>query len=59
MILADFFLSNKYFSQINEDNPLGSKGVLVRKYGSLIKKLFYGNKNIVSPTALKIAIGKF
>jgi len=58
-VLTDFFLSNKYFSEINEDNPLGTKGVLVRKYGSLMKKLWFGNKNVVSPSALKMAIGKF
>lgn len=51
--LTEYFLSNKFFEDINEDNPLGTKGVLVRKYASLIKKLWYGSKNSVSPSALK------
>jgi ubiquitin carboxyl-terminal hydrolase 4/11/15 len=59
MVLTDYFLSNRFFSEINEDNPLGTKGVLVRKYGSLIKKLWFGNKSTISPSALKMAVGKF
>ncbi|CAD8074353.1 unnamed protein product [Paramecium primaurelia] len=57
--LTEYFLSNKYFEEINEDNPLGTKGQLVRKFGSLLKKLWCGDKNIVIPTSFKKAVGQF
>ncbi|CAD8202954.1 unnamed protein product [Paramecium pentaurelia] len=57
--LTEYFLSNNYFEEINEDNPLGTKGQLVRKFGSLLKKLWYGDKNIVIPTSFKKAVGQF
>ncbi|CAK84745.1 unnamed protein product (macronuclear) [Paramecium tetraurelia] len=57
--LTQYFLSNKYFEEINEDNPLGTKGQLVRKFGSLLKKLWCGDKNIVIPTSFKKAVGQF
>jgi ubiquitin carboxyl-terminal hydrolase 4/11/15 len=52
-------LSNDYFKDINEENPLGSKGELVRKFGSLIKKVWCGTKSSTTPSTLKMAIGKF
>ncbi|CAD8192576.1 unnamed protein product [Paramecium octaurelia] len=57
--LSEYFITNKYFDEINEDNPLGTKGQLVRKYASLIKKLWCGDKNIVIPTSFKKAVGQF
>ncbi|CAD8190935.1 unnamed protein product [Paramecium octaurelia] len=57
--LKEYFISNKYFEEINEDNPLGTNGQLVRKFGSLLKKLWCGDKNIVIPTSFKKAVGQF
>jgi len=57
--LLQYFLSNKYFDEVNLTNPLGTKGELVKKFGSLLKKLWCGNKTSVAPTALKTAVGKF
>ncbi|CAD8206908.1 unnamed protein product [Paramecium pentaurelia] len=57
--LSEYFITNKYFDEINEDNPLGTKGQLVRKYASLIKKLWCGDKNVVIPTSFKKAVGQF
>ncbi|CAD8125674.1 unnamed protein product [Paramecium sonneborni] len=57
--LTQYFLSNQYFDEINEDNPLGTKGLLVRKFGSLIKKLWCGEKNVVTPSSFKKAVGQF
>ncbi|CAD8117954.1 unnamed protein product [Paramecium sonneborni] len=57
--LSEYFITNKFFDEINEDNPLGTKGQLVRKYASLIKKLWCGDKNIVIPTSFKKAVGQF
>ncbi|CAD8095772.1 unnamed protein product [Paramecium primaurelia] len=57
--LTEYFITNKYFDEINEDNPLGTQGQLVRKYASLIKKLWCGDKNVVIPTSFKKAVGQF
>lgn len=57
--LTEYFLTNVYFNEINEENPLGTKGKLVRKYGSLLKKMWFGEKGIVTPTNFKKAVGQF
>lgn len=53
----EYFLKNKYFDEINFDNPLGTKGELVKKVGSLIKKMWCGDKQSITPTSYKKAIG--
>jgi ubiquitin carboxyl-terminal hydrolase 4/11/15 len=56
--LSEYFLSDKYKPEINETNPLGTKGKLVKKYASLIKNLYYATSPSFSPWALKHAIGQ-
>lgn len=41
------------------DNPIGTKGQLVKKFGSLLKKMWYGEKAVVTPTNYKKAVGQF
>ena len=36
--LTEYFLSNKYKNDLNEDNPIGMKGELAIAYAILIKK---------------------
>ncbi|CAD8078254.1 unnamed protein product [Paramecium sonneborni] len=57
--LTEYFLSNQYFDEINMNNPIGTKGQLVKRVGSLLKKLWYGEKAVVTPTNYKKAIGQF
>ncbi|CAD8077505.1 unnamed protein product [Paramecium sonneborni] len=57
--LTEYFLRNQYFDEINMDNPIGTKGYLVKRVGSLLKKLWYGEKAVVTPTNYKKAIGQF
>ncbi|CAD8073602.1 unnamed protein product [Paramecium primaurelia] len=59
MPLTEYFLSNQYFDEINMDNPIGTKGQLVKRVGSLLKKLWYGEKSVVTPTNYKKAVGQF
>lgn len=40
--LTEYFLSNKYKNDLNEDNPIGMKGELAIAYAILIKKMWYG-----------------
>ena len=57
--LTLYFLSQKYKEEINEENPLGTKGKIAKKYAYLIKKLWFDNKRDFAPYSLKLAISKF
>jgi ubiquitin carboxyl-terminal hydrolase 4/11 len=57
--LAEYFLENKFLKEINENNPLGTKGKLVKKYASLVKNVWFGTQSVFSPWALKTALSQF
>lgn len=57
--LTEHFISQKYKPEINEQNPLGTKGKIVRKYAYLVKKLWLDNKREFAPYSLKLAVSKF
>jgi len=40
-------------------NPLGTKGILIRKYANFIKNMWYGTSPVFSPWGLKNAISDF
>ena len=41
------------------ENPLGTKGVLIRKYANFIKNMWHGTNPVFSPWGLKNAISEF
>jgi ubiquitin carboxyl-terminal hydrolase 4/11/15 len=41
--LIEYFLSKKYLEEINENNVLGTKGNLTKKFGLLMNQVWYGN----------------
>jgi ubiquitin C-terminal hydrolase len=53
-----FFLSERYVTDLNKDNPLGTKGKVAEAYASLLVKLWSGDFRSVSPVQLRSAIGK-
>ncbi len=57
--LIEYFLDNKFVKEINETNPLGTKGKLVKKFASLAKNVWYGTQSVYSPWALKSALSQF
>jgi ubiquitin carboxyl-terminal hydrolase 4/11/15 len=64
--LKRFFLSGKYKSEINEDNPLGNKGKIASGYGTLVHRIFQKKSgsveakySAVSPRDFKRVIGEF
>ena len=59
VLLSRYFLENFYLPEINEVNPLGTKGKLARAFAKLVKILWYGSENVISPSALKRVVGKF
>lgn len=57
--LTQYFLTDKYLQEINEQNPLGTKGKLVKKYAAFLKALWFGSAGVYSPWALKSGISEF
>ena len=57
--LTNFFVSDKYLEDINEDNPLGNGGEIARVYGELIKAIWSGYHNNIPPREFKISVGRF
>jgi len=57
--LSEYFLSNQYKTDINEDNPLGMKGELAEAYCSLIKDLWSGSHSAIAPRDFKWKLERF
>ena len=57
--LSTYFLTNQYTEDLNPQNPLGAGGLLAKSYDKVLKDLFFGLSNAVSPTSLKRAIARF
>ena len=57
--LTEYFLSNKYLADINLDNPLGTKGKLVKAYGSMLTDLWSGQHKAVAPSDVKRSVSSF
>jgi len=56
--LTEYFLSDKYFGDINPTNPIGMQGKIAESYAVLMKKIWSGAQ-YVSPTDFKYILGKF
>ncbi|XP_061770483.1 ubiquitin carboxyl-terminal hydrolase 15-like isoform X3 [Nerophis ophidion] len=57
--LTDYFLKDKYTSELNEDNPLGMKGEIAKAYAELIKQLWSCKYSYVTPRPFKTQVGRF
>lgn len=56
--LSEYIINKQYLNQINEDNPIGSKGKLIKSYASFINNTYAGEDEVVTPSRLKYAVGK-
>jgi ubiquitin carboxyl-terminal hydrolase 4/11/15 len=55
--LAIYFLQDKYKPEINHDNPLGSGGIMAKKYAEVLQGLYGENaSSSFSPTNFKRAL---
>ncbi|KAK4523749.1 hypothetical protein GAYE_SCF00G1645 [Galdieria yellowstonensis] len=54
--LTEYFLSGRYKSDVNKQNPLGMKGVLAEEYFRLLSHLWSGNESSFAPRQLKFQI---
>ncbi|WKY05989.1 hypothetical protein Q1695_006301 [Nippostrongylus brasiliensis] len=57
--LTGYFLSNRYVADINERNPLGTRGELARAYGDLLHNMWSGENTSIVPRKVKMTIGQF
>ena len=58
-LLTEYFVTNKYKSEINQVNPLGQKGELAIAYAELAKEMWSGQSSYTSPRQLKLHISRF
>lgn len=56
-LLVDYFLSQRYVPDINEQNPLGYKGQLARAFGRLVHEFFNTKRAYIIPRQLHAIIG--
>ncbi|KAF8540288.1 hypothetical protein BDD12DRAFT_833963 [Trichophaea hybrida] len=56
--LSRYFLDGSYKLHINKDNPLGSRGVLAEAFATLIRHLWSGEYNFISPVTFKDVSGR-
>jgi ubiquitin C-terminal hydrolase len=57
--LTQYFLKDLYKKDINQDNPIGTGGVLAKAYANFLKNVWYGEAGVFSPWNFKRAIATF
>jgi ubiquitin carboxyl-terminal hydrolase 4/11/15 len=57
--LVNYFLAKKWKDEKNEDNPLGSKGLLVDAFAELMFQMWNSSYSVVSPSRFKYEMGSF
>lgn len=57
--LTDYFLTDEYLHEINEQNALGTQGRLVKAYAELLQEMWSGQASSVRPFKLKCTIGEY
>ncbi|XP_069760273.1 ubiquitin carboxyl-terminal hydrolase 15-like isoform X2 [Narcine bancroftii] len=56
--LTEYFLSDEYVDELNNDNLLGMKGEIANAYADLIKQMWSGKYSYVTPRAFKVSRNK-
>ncbi|XP_073805159.1 ubiquitin carboxyl-terminal hydrolase 15 isoform X2 [Danio rerio] len=57
--LTQFFLTEQYQQELNQDNPLGMGGEIARAYAELIKQLWGARCSYITPRPFKTQVGRF
>lgn len=52
--LSEYFMSNKWAEEINEDNPLGMHGEIAKSYAELIQIMWSGRYSYTVPRNFKV-----
>jgi hypothetical protein len=56
--ITNYFLSDRYKDDINNTNKSGSQGALSNEYSTLLKGLWFDNKEKFSPLSFKRTLGR-
>lgn len=54
--LSRYFLDGSYKGHVNKENPLGSRGVLAEAFASIVRSLWSGDYNFISPVTMKVRL---
>ena len=57
--LTEYFINNEFIKDLNTNNTMGTGGYLALFYAELIKDLWCGQENYISPWQFKKLIEKF
>ena len=57
--LTNYFANPNWRTDINTDNPLGTKGELVEEFADLLKELWSGSNSVIAPRDFKYKLEKF
>ncbi|OHT08150.1 Clan CA, family C19, ubiquitin hydrolase-like cysteine peptidase [Tritrichomonas foetus] len=57
--LCHVFLNTNWEADLNTTNPIGMKGRLASAFADLMRRVWSGNENCISPNDLKMVIGEF
>jgi len=57
--LTDYFITEEYLSDINQENKLGTGGNLVRAYAHMMKAMWSGTYSTFNPYDFKKALCRF
>lgn len=58
-LLTEYFLDDRYWDELNVENPLGMKGEIARSYGEVIKTIWSGQYTYTIPRSFKMMVGRF
>eukprot|EP00002_Diphylleia_rotans_P024012 TRINITY_DN4731_c3_g1_i1.p1 TRINITY_DN4731_c3_g1~~TRINITY_DN4731_c3_g1_i1.p1 ORF type:complete len:903 (-),score=181.67 TRINITY_DN4731_c3_g1_i1:298-2895(-) len=56
--LRNYFLTDRYKSEINRDNVLGTGGALATQFANLIRNMWLGHSSVVTPRDFKYTLGR-
>lgn len=56
--LTEYFVQKLYLEEINEANPIGSKGKLLKSYAKFVESVLTTENELIAPSKLKYTIGK-
>uniref|UniRef100_T1IWA2 Ubiquitin carboxyl-terminal hydrolase n=1 Tax=Strigamia maritima TaxID=126957 RepID=T1IWA2_STRMM len=57
--LTNYFLEDRYWDELNTENPLGMKGEIAKAFGELIKIMWSGRYSYTVPRNFKMQVGRF
>jgi ubiquitin carboxyl-terminal hydrolase 4/11/15 len=57
--ISEHFISGRYTSEINKENPLGTGGKLVERFGKLIKEMWSGEVSVAEPREFKGTLERY